>query len=502
MSEQSVEQTTFGFFSRLPVVVEPTEAQLSSDIGILPIRQFDDQIGYTKRFIACLNDPRDPDQIDHPFPEMVRQRFYGILAGYEDCNDHDSLRGDPVFKIVSGRAPNEEDLASQPTLSRFENVIDIASLWQIHDFFIDDFLGSFDRPPNSITLDLDAVDDPCHGQQQLAFFHAFYDQYQYLPLVISCAETKQILWVTLRPGNVHAALGADDDIEYIVRRIRTAWPDVVIHVRGDAGCGVPWMYAVCERLDLLYTFGLSANCVLKNATDSLLKEAVTRHEQTGESQRLFTQFLYRAGSWKHFRRVIVKAECNRIGTNRRFIVTNRPGAAVLPGVAYDDYAERGESENRNKELKDGVSADRLSCHRFVANYFRLQLHAAALNLVIRMRAVVSDPPTLVAKDDPRLRQLPREERANLVPVEDPTLPVAALAEPERRRYQNYRRRKDPLGEGHLATWRTFLIKVAGEVIQSTRRILVRIPAHWPYLRWFQEVSRRLAELQRSAQVQT
>jgi hypothetical protein len=262
------------------------------------------------------------------------------------------------------------------------------------------------------------------------------------------------------------------------------------------------MYAVCERLDLFYTFGLSANCVVKNATEFLLKEAVTRQEQTGESQRLFTQFLYRAGSWKHFRRVIVKAECNRIGTNRRFIVTNRPGAAVLPGVAYDDYAERGESENRNKELKEGVSADRLSCHRFVANYFRLQLHAAALNLVIRMRAVVSDPPTLVARDDPRLRKLPPEERANLVPVEDPMLPVAALAEPERRRYQNYRRRKDPLGEGHLATWRTFLIKVAGEVVQSTRRILVRIPAHWPYLRWFQEVSRQLNDLRRSAQVQT
>jgi hypothetical protein len=262
------------------------------------------------------------------------------------------------------------------------------------------------------------------------------------------------------------------------------------------------MYAVCERLGLFYTFGLSANSVLKDATDFLLEQAVAAYEQTREPQRLFTQFLYRAGSWKHYRRVIVKAECNRIGTNRRFIVTNRPGAAVLPGVAYDDYAERGESENRNKELKEGVSADRLSCHRFVANHFRLQVHAAALNLLIRLRAVVSDPPTLVAKEDPILPRLPYEERANFVPVEDPSVPVAALAEPERRRYQNYRRRKDPLGQGHLATWRTCLIKVAGEVFQSTRRILIRIPAHWPHLRWFQEVWRRLAELRRSAQVQT
>jgi hypothetical protein len=502
MSEQRVEQTTFDFFSRLPVVVEPTEAQLSSDVGILPIRQFDDQIGYTERLAACLNDPRDPDRIDHPVAEMVRQRLYGILAGYEDCNDHDGLRSDPVFKIVSGRAPNGDDLASQPTLSRFENLIDIPSLWRVHDFFIDDFLRSFDCPPASITLDLDAVDDPCHGQQQLAFFHGFYDQYQYLPLVISCAETKQILWVALRPGNVHAALGADDDLEYIVRRIRAAWPDVVIHVRGDAGCGVPWMYAVCERLDLFYTFGLAANRVLKEVTDFLLEQAVAAYEQTHEPQRLFTQFLYRAGSWKQYRRVIVKAECNRIGTNRRFVVTNRPGAAVLPGAAYDDYAGRGESENRNKELKEGVSADRLSCHRFVANYFRLQLHAAALNLLVRLRAVVADPPALGAEHDPRRGALPHEERANLVPVQDPTLPIAALAKPERRRYQNYRCRKDPLGEGHLATWRTLLIKVAGEVIQSARRILIRIPAHWPYRRWLQEVCRRLGELRRSAQVQT
>lgn len=502
MSEQSVEQTAFDLFSRLPVVVEPTAAQLSSDVGILPIRQYDAQIGFTDRFIACLNDPRDPDQIDHPLDEMVRQRLYGILAGYEDCNDHDTLRGDPVFKIVSGRAPADDDLASQPTLSRFENLIDIASLWQLHDFFLGDFIRSFERPPAFLTLDLDAVDDPCHGDQQLALFHGFYDQYQYLPLIISCAETKQVLWCALRPGNVHAALGADDDLEYIVRRLRAAWPDVVIHVRGDAGFGMPWMYAVCERLDLPYTFGLSANKVLQRAAEGLLQEAVERFEQAQEPQRLLNQFLYRAGSWKNARRVIVKAECNRLGTNLRFVVTSRAGAAVLPEATYDEYAARGESENRNKELKCGLAGDRLSCHRFVANYFRLQLHAAALNLLVRLRAVVADPPTLIAHDDPRRLLLPPEDRASLVPVEDPTLPVASLTGAERRRYENYRRRKDPLGQGHAATWQMFLIKVAGEVIQSARRILIRIPAHWPHLRWFQTVCRRLAELRPGAQVAT
>ena len=502
MSEQTVEQTAFDFFSRLPVVVEPTEAQLSSDVGILPLRQFDDQIGFTERFISCLNDPRDPDQIDHTCGEMARQRLYGILAGYVDCNDHDALRGDPVFKIVSGRAPADDDLASQPTLSRFENAVDIPSLWRLHDFFIDDFIRSFDRPPSFLTVDLDAVDDACHGQQQLALFNAFYDQYQYLPLVISCAETKQVLWCAVRPGNAHSALGADDDLEYIVNRLRAAWPEVIIHVRADGGFAVPWMYAVCEQLGVLYTIGLPPNRLLEKAAEPLRQRAVEQFEETREPPRLFSQFLYRAGDWKNFRRVVVKAECNPLGTNVRFVLTNRPGAAILPQATYDEYTERGESENRNKELKCGLSGDRLSCGRFVANYFRLMLHAAALNLLVRLRAVVSAPPTLLAHDDPAWGQLEREERIRYVPVEDPTLPAAALAQPERRRFQNYRRRKDPLGQGHIETWRLMLIKVAGEVIPSARRILIRVSARWPYLRWFQEVCRRLAEWRRGAQVQT
>jgi hypothetical protein len=490
MSPQDVGQIRFEFFTRLPIEIEAREVQVSSDAGILPIRAFDDQIGYTQRFIACLNEVRDPDRISHASGEMLRQRFYGIIAGYEDCNDHDALRSDPVFKIVAGRAPDRPDLASQPTLSRFENAIDIPALWRLHDFFIDDFIASFETPPCFLTLDLDAWDDACHGDQQLALFHGYFDQYQYFPLTFSCAETKQILWTSLRPGNVHAALGADDDLEYIVNRLRAAWPDVHIHVRGDAGCGVPWMYAVCERLQLDYTFGIAANATLKRASDTLLQEAVERFQQTGEPQRLFTQMLYRAGSWKHYRRVIVKAECNALGTNRRFIVTTRAGAAILPEAAYDDYAMRGESENRNKELKEGVIADRLSCHRFMANYFRLQVHAAALNLMVRLRRVVADPPALTTWDQPHDEQ---------VPVADPELPVDALADRERRRYHNYRRRLDPLGEGHLSTWRTLLIKVAGEVVQSVRRLRVILPASWPHLEWFVHVCQRIAHFKAGAQ---
>jgi hypothetical protein len=486
MPGQDVEQAVFDFFSSRPIVVQSRDTQVSSDTGILAFRQFDHQIGYTQRFIDCLNDARDPGHLEHSLSEMVRQRLFGLIAGYEDCNDHDTLGGDPIFKLVAGKSPTARDLASQPTLSRFENAIDIASLWRLHDFFIDDFIASFDTPPRHLTLDLDAWDDTCHGAQQLALFHGFYDQYQYLPLTITCAQTKQQLWSALRPGNMHAALGADDDLEYIVTRLRSAWPDVMFHIRGDSSFGVPWMYDVCERLQLDYSFGLSANSVLKEYSDPLLQQAVQQFEQTRQPQRLFTQMLYRAGSWKHFRRVIAKAECNAIGTNRRFIVTNRPGAAVWPEACYDDYAERGESENRNKELKDGVAADRLSCHRFLANYFRLQLHAAAANLLVRLRRVIADPPTLAP--------LENRDYPDRVPVRDPSLPPAALTGQERRRFHNYRRRKDPLGQGHFATWRTMLIKVAGEVVQSARRILITLPAGWPHGDWLRQVCRQIALL--------
>src|SRR5262249_52312599 len=249
---------------------------------------------------------------------------------------------------------------------------------------------------------------------------------------------------SLRPGTVHAALGADDDLEYLVRRLRAAWPGVQIEVRGDAGFGVPWMYDVCERLGLVYTFGLSSNSVLQGQSATLLDRAVAQFEQTGQPQRLFDQFLYQAGTWPQPRQVVVKAEANAHGTNRRFTVTNRRGAALYPQAAYDDYIQRGESENRNKELKRGLAGDRLSDHRFLANYFRLYLHSAALNLLVRLRRAVAVPP----------------------PVIEETLPAAPAA---RRQRHNARRRRDPLGEGQPATWRVLLIKTAAEVVQSCPR---------------------------------
>jgi len=474
VSLQTVLPFVLDFSGQKPVVLEVSAARLSSDAGLLPIRQFDEQLGFTAELAAALRDARDPALTTHALLGMLRQRVYGLLADYEDQNDHDTLRSDPVFKLIAGRSPDDpQDLASQPTLSRFENAVTIADLWRLRDVLVDQFIASFPEPPLSLTLDLDAFDDPTHGQQQLTLFHGFYEQYQYLPLAITCAENDFVLLVGLRHGTCAAALGADDDLRYLVSRWRAAWPDVQIHIRADSGFGVPAMYAVCEELELTYTCGFSMNCRLKRASDALLAQAVEHYEQTGVQQRLFTSLWYRADSWSRERYVIIKVECHAQGTNRRAVVTNRPGALMFPAATYDEYTQRGESENRNKELKRGMKADRLSDHRFMANFFRLYLHAAALNLLTRLRRHVSHNPSPAA-----------------LGILDP-VPAAALAGRSRKTFFNRRREADPLGEGHPATWRTRLIKVAAEVTVSARRIVVRFSAHWPHLPQLADVTRQV-----------
>jgi hypothetical protein len=470
---QSAWQKSFGFLGSKPIVVEPIEEHLTSDAGLLPIRQFDEQTGLTAQFAAALRDPRFGPFVDHSFAEMARMRIYGILAGYADQNDHDQLRYDPVFKLLAGRQPSDDELASQPTLSRFENAINIASLWWLRDVFMDQFLASFAVAPRRLTFDIDTFDDPTHGDQQLTFFHGYYEQYQYQPRLITCAQNDLVVMACLLHGTAHAALGADDDLEYLVGRLRAKWPDVVIELRGDSGMAVPAMYDVCERLEVQYTFGLRLNPVLKRHSDALLAEAVEQYERTGQPQRLFTAFWYQAGSWALPRWVVVKAEAHAAGTNRRAVVTNRSGARVLPQAAYDEYANRGESENRNKEIKCGLEADRLSDHRYLANLFRLYLHAAALNLLVRLRNHVADPPPQNAA-----AELPRE----------------ALAGYARRRFFNQRRASDPLGEGHACTWRMRLIKVAARVIETTRRIVVRLSGNWPHLEHYRRVSQQILDL--------
>jgi hypothetical protein len=226
MSLQSVPPLSLDFFPSRPVQIEISSAPLTSDAGLLPIRQFDEQIRLTDQFAAALQDLRDPKFVEQPLLSMVRQRIYGILADYEDQNDHDTLRSDPVFKLIADRLPDDPDLASQPTLSRFENAVSIPDLWRLRDVLLDQFIQSFQTPPSHLTFDLDAFDDPAHGDQQLIMFHGYYDQYQYLPIVITCAENDMVLLVGLRHGTCAATLGVDNDLRYLVGRLRAVWPDV------------------------------------------------------------------------------------------------------------------------------------------------------------------------------------------------------------------------------------------------------------------------------------
>jgi hypothetical protein len=301
----------------------------------------------------------------------------------------------------------------------------------------------------------------------------------------------------------------------LVQRVQQRWPGIIIHARADAGCGVPWMYAAAERLGIDYTFGLSTNAVLKRQTEDLQEQAsAAYHEDRRAAQaaaaaadlpytppptrRRCDGFWYQAGSWPQARWVVAKAEANAQGTNRRFIVSNRPGARVLPEAAYDDYALRGESENRNKEFKCGLAMDRLSDHRFLANYFRLYLHAAAFNLLVGLRRLIADPLAVnaPAADPLAAGSAPEPSLSSLAVLaaqEALPLPKEALPEPQRRRYFTRRRRHDPLGEGQPATWRLLFIKVAAEVSVRARRIVVRLSASWPYLAYFQAVCQRLSE---------
>jgi len=455
MSSQDAQQFAFDFLADLPVLVQRSEGQLTSDAGLLPIAQFDRRWDYTARMAACLDDsPRhDPrqkhrrPQTQHQRAEMLRQRLFGILAGYEDCNDHDTLRSEPVFKMIADRLPDEDDLASQPTLSRFENSVTPAALQKLVDFLIATGIERLKQKhggtlPASLTLDLDATDDPTHGHQQLTLFHGYFGQYQYFPLVISEPTTKHVFLAWLRPGTVHASLGADDDLMRVVNALRKERPDIQIHIRGDAGFASPRMYELCEKNRLSYTFGFSTNPRLKKLTEELMNRAVGQFEQKKEKARLFDCFQYQCDSWDHSRTLIPKAECHAGGTNLRFVVTNRAGvASAADGEReYDDYIQRGESEQRMDELKNGLCMDRLSCHRFMANFFRLILHTAAYNLLAALRDH---------------RDLPHTLRV-----------------------------------GQPCTWRTMVIKVAAVVVQRTRHIIVKLAANWPWRHMYQAVAAR------------
>lgn len=373
-----------------PTVPRPLEAsfnleQLTSDGGLLWLVEADEELGLTSALAAAIPDWRR-GRVRHPLTTLVRQRVVQIACGYPDQNDATALRHDPLFKLGCGRLPaSGAALASQPTLSRLDTAADEASCAALANVLLQTYLRERERDgiPEHILLDIDSTADPTHGQQEGSAYHGYFGQHMYHPLLVFDGETNQLISARLRPGNAHASWDAVADLKRITSAMRTRWPDVALEIRADGGFAIPDLYDYCEQTKITYTIGLIPNARLEWLAIPLQVAARYRRDLSGETKvRFVSETAYQAGSWEQARRVVYKAEVTEQGTNTRFVVTNRRDP---PQALYDWYVQRGETENWIKDLKRACWADRLSCHGFWANQFRLLLHAAAYWLLDTLR---------------------------------------------------------------------------------------------------------------------
>ncbi|MCY4555621.1 MAG: IS1380 family transposase [Chloroflexi bacterium] len=383
---------------------------ISSDGGALLLREVEQRFGLIRRFATCFTDSRNPDLIEFPLETLLAQRVFGLALGYEDLNDHDALRHDPLLALACGRQDlcgerrrEERDrgvpLAGKSTLNRLEDSGGKAARQsrryhriaahpeQIDALLLNLFVESFETPPAELVLDLDATDDPLHGAQEGRFFHGYYDAYCYLPLYIFCGE--QLLCARLRTSDRDGADGAQEEVERIVAHLRQAWPGVRILLRGDSGFCRENLMAWCEASGVDYLFGLAQNARLKQVLATLMRWARGRFQFTGQAQRLFHEFTYRTkDSWGRARRVVGKAEYLDGGENPRFVVTSLPRSAWPAQQLYEElYCARGEMENRIKEQQLMLFADRTSTQRLKSNQLRLYLSSLAYVLLQTLRRV-------------------------------------------------------------------------------------------------------------------
>src|SRR5215210_6081404 len=364
--------------------------RITSDGGLVWLSKMDSELGLCERISECVEEWRNR-RGRHPLCSLVRQRVFQIACGYEDQNDSDTLREDPLLKVVCGSLPESAgDLASQPTISRMENAATIRSCHRIAQVLFDLYLRGREKDgaaPERVLLDFDSTDDPTHGEQEGSYYHGYYGQHMYHPLLVFDGESGHLISALLRAGNTHASNSAVALLKRIVGDLRKEWPEVAIELRADAGFAVPALYDYCEAEGITFTVGLITNPRLEELAEDLLDEAKERYETEGEKVRIFSEDTYQAGSWERRRRVIYKVEAVEQGSNTRFVVSTRNDA---PKDLYEWYVRRGESENWIKDLKLALKTERLSCHRFIANQFRLLLHAAAYWLLdaLRRRLVV------------------------------------------------------------------------------------------------------------------
>jgi len=402
-------QKTFEFQTEnsRKIVAHFNGGNISSDSGGLLLQQTERITGIISQFANCFDDHRDPDLIEHSVEELIAQRIYALALGYEDLNDHDELRNDPLLAVMVGKKdPTGKDrirkrdkgkaLAGKSTLnrleltpvrankrSRYKKVT--ADSHAIDGFFTDVFLQSYDKPPSTIVLDLDATDDPVHGHQLGRFFHGYYKNYCFLPLYIFCGD--HLLCARLRPADIDASAGSVKELERIVSQIRSKWPEVQIIIRGDSGFCRESIMFWCEANGVDYIFGLAKNERLKKEIAQELKQAKELHEQTSQSARVFRDFEYQTlKSWSRSRRVVGKAEYLQKGENPRFVVTSLSVKQFDGQTLYEQqYCGRGDMENRIKEQQLFLFADRTSAATMRANQLRLWFSSVAYTLMNALR---------------------------------------------------------------------------------------------------------------------
>jgi hypothetical protein len=415
---------------------------LSSDGGVLLLRDVERRLGLGERLAECLVDRRDPARIDHALVEMLRLRMFLIAAGYEDADDCDSLRADPAFKLAVGRLPETGPaLCSQPTMSRLENAPSRIEIARMMAAMVDLFCASWARPPASITLDIDDTLDRVHGTQQLSLFNAHYDERCFLPIHIYEAGSGKPVAVILRPGKTPSGTEVRAIVKHVTRRIRRRWPSVRICWRGDSHYARPEAMDWCEANGVDYVFGLAGNDVLhaqvRAAADDL---CVRRAQAREEKRRTWTEFRYAAGSWTRERRIVARIEATTRGLDVRYVVTTLKGSAER---LYETvYCARGQAENFIKLHKTQLASDRTSCRSPRANQFRLILHTAAYWLLHTLRAAM------------------------------PATSAWAAAE--------------------FTTLRLRLIKLAARVVETAQRIRIRLPSACPDKALFHFLATRFA----------